>query len=83
MQDDGVGLGQQAAIGQPHHRHLSGRIQRQEFRRAGFLFQHTDLDPLMSDAQEVGSESNLQAIARDRVAEDGHGGVVERHDVTF
>ena len=65
-----------AVIGKAYHRHLAGRVHRQEFRRAGLAFQHADLDPVVRQAQAIGDELHLQAIARNGIAEHGHGGVV-------
>ena len=79
MQHDGVGLGQHAAVGEAHDRHLSGRVHRQKFRRAGLLVDDADLDPVVRKAQPVGDELHLQAIARDGIAIDRHRGVIQRH----
>ncbi len=68
IQDDGVRLRQDAAVRQPHHRHLARGIHRHEIIAARAALHDADIDPVIIDAEIIGRPFRLQAVAADLVA---------------
>src|SRR5262249_14202597 len=70
--DDGVGLRERAAVVELDGRHLTPRIELEEFRRAAAALQLVDLDPLIGQREVVKNPLPLQAVAGIAVAVDLH-----------
>ena len=62
--EDGVRFGDVAAGRDLEHRHMAGRIHRQEFRRAGLALEDVHLDELVRDIELRHSQADLVAITR-------------------